>query len=226
MRSFPVLTIGVLAASVLLTALCISAQQPAPAKEGPPQVQAQPIPPRTAPSDYQAKAQAGKFTIAAEFTGHSLPTSLGPLTSEDYVAVEVAVYGPPGEKLTLSEADFSLRINGAKKPIPAGRYEMTYNSLKDPEWVPDVPVEKKSKTGLGTGGGEQGDNTPPSPPPIPFPAKRAMQQRVQKAALPEGERVLPQAGVLFFQSRKESKKIQSLELLYDGPAGKARVKFQ
>ena len=53
-----------------------------------------------------------------------------------------------------------------------------------------------------------------------------MQQRVQKAALPEGDRLLPQAGILFFQTRKETKKMQSVELLYDGPAGKTKVVFQ
>ena len=226
MRSFPVLSISVKAATVLLTALGISAQQSPPAKDGAPQVQAQPIPARAAPSDYQGKAQAGKFTIAAEFTGHSVPTSLGPLTTEDYVAVEVAVFGPADTKLKLTMEDFSLRINGAKKPTPITRYELTYHSLKDPEWIPLEPVEKKSKSSLGTGGGEKGDNTPPSPPPIPFEVRRAMQQRVQKAALPEGERVMPQAGILFFQSRKEGKKIQSVELLYEGPAGKAKVKLQ
>jgi hypothetical protein len=226
MKSNSVLTRGVPAALVLLTALSISAQQSPPDKEAQPQVQAQSIPPRTAPSDYQSKAQAGKFTIAAEFTAHSIPTSLGPLTSEDFVAVEVAIYGPAGAKLTLSEEHFSLRINGAKKPSPAARYETTYQSLKDPEWIAPEPVEKKSKTGIGTGGGEGGDSTPPSPPPIPFPVRRAMQQRVQKAALAEGDRLLPQAGILFFQNRKETKKIQSVELYYEGPAGKTKLKLQ
>ena len=226
MRSLPVLTIGAQIACVLLTALGSSAQQSPPVKEGPPQILAQPIPPRAAPSDYQGKGQVGNFTIAAEFTGHAIPTSLGPLNSEDFVAVEVAVFGPPDAKLRLTAEDFSLRINGAKKPSPAARYETTYHSLKDPEWEPAVPVEKKSKSSLGTGGGDKGDNTPPSPPPIPFEVRRAMQQRVQKAALPEGERILPQAGILFFQNRKEGKKIQSVELLYEGPAGKAKVKLQ
>jgi hypothetical protein len=225
MRSFPVLIIGVRVAVVLLSALGISAQQSPPAKEV--QAQAQPIPPRAAPTDYQGKAQAGNFTIAADFTGHAAPTSQGPLNTEDFVAVEVAVFGPADAKLKLSAEDFSLRINGSKKATPISHYELVYRSLKDPEWEPAVPVEKKSKSSLGSGGGnDKGDNTPPSPPPIPFEVRRNMQQRVQKAALPEGDRVLPQAGILFFQSRKESKNIQSVELIYDGPAGKAKVVLQ
>jgi len=47
-----------------------------------------------------------------------------------------------------------------------------------------------------------------------------MQQRVQKAALPEGDRPLPQAGLLFFEHRGETKKIKSLDLIYSGPTGK------
>ena len=225
MRSFPVPITGFRVALVLVSALGLSAQQSPPAKEA--QVQAQPIPPRAAPTDYQGKAQAGSVTIAAEFTGHSVPTSLGPLTTEDYLAVEVAVFGPADAKLKISVDDFSLRINGAKKATPITRYEMVFASLKDPEWEPAVPVEKKSKSSVGTGGGgDKGDSAPPSPPPIPFEVRRAMQQRVQKAAMPEGDRSLPQAGILFFQSRKETKKIQSLELIYDGPAGKAKIALQ
>lgn len=223
MRSFHVPIIGIRVAVVLLTALGISAQPSPSAKE----TQAQPIPPRVAPTDYQGKAQAGKFTIAADFTGHAVPTSQGPLNTEDFVAVEVAVFGPADAKLKLSAEDFSLRINGAKKATPISHYEMVFHSLKDPEWEPPVPVEKKSKSSIGSGGGnDKGDNTPPSPPPIPFEVRRNMQQRVQKAALPEGDRVLPQAGIIFFQSRKESKNIQSVELIYDGPAGKAKVVLQ
>lgn len=227
MRRFSVFITGVQLAVVLLFPLGLSAQQSAPAKEAQVQVQAQPIPPRAAPADYQGKAEAGSVTIAAEFTGHAVPTSLGPLNTEDYLVVEVAVFGPADAKLKISVDDFSLRINGAKKATPISRYEMVFNSLKDPEWEPAVPVEKKSKSSLGTsGGGDKGDSAPPSPPPIPFEVRRAMQQRVQKAALPEGDRTLPQAGILFFQSRKETKKIQSLELIYDGPAGKAKIALQ
>ena len=137
----------------MLFAVGLCAQQSPPAKEVPVAPPAQPIPPRAAPSDYQAKGQAGKFTIAAEFTGHSIPTSQGPLTSEDYVAVEVAVFGPPDSKLRLSVDDFSLRINGAKKPTPISRYELILHSLKDPEYIPPEPMEKKSKSSMGTGGG-------------------------------------------------------------------------
>ena len=86
--------------------------------------------------------------------------------------------------------------------------------------------EKKSKTSMGAGGQGQGDSDPPAPVKIPIALQRAMAQRVQKAALPEGERALPQAGLLFFKHRGKTENLQSIELVYEGPAGKATLKLK
>ena len=53
-----------------------------------------------------------------------------------------------------------------------------------------------------------------------------MQQHVQNAALPEGDRALPVAGLIFFKYGGLPKGIHSVELLYSGPAGKATVTLQ
>jgi hypothetical protein len=50
-----------------------------------------------------------------------------------------------------------------------------------------------------------------------------MGQKVKQIALPEGDRPLPQAGLLFFQHRGKVESIKSLELIYAGPAGKATI---
>ena len=50
--------------------------------------------------------------------------------------------------------------------------------------------------------------------------------RETSAALPEGDRALPQAGLLFFEYRGKTQGIRSIELIYDGPAGKATLKLQ
>jgi hypothetical protein len=103
---------------------------------------------------------------------------------------------------------------------------MVLGSVKDPEWQPPEPVKSKSKTSLG-GSGEQGSsNEPPPPVKIPIEVQRAMAQRVQKATLPEGDRTLPQAGLIYFQYRGAAKGIHSVELMYDGPAGKATLALQ
>ena len=169
------------------------------------------------------------ITIAAEFTGHSFPTLEGPLTSDDYVAVELALFGPAGEHFRISATEFSLRLNGKKTPIPSQPYGLILTSLKDPEWIPPEAPEKKSKTSMGAGGQGQGQGDtdgPAAPVKIPIPVQRAMAQRIQKAALPEGDRPLPQAGLLFFKHRGKTENLQSVELVYEGAAGKATLKLQ
>lgn len=211
---------AILAAGVLVGALCLSGQLPR-ENTG--------LPPRTAPTDYQFQMKVGTVTMAAEFDEHSVPTPEGPLANEDYVTVEIGIFGPPGAKLQLSPSQFSLRINGKKMPTPSSQYELVLKHLKDPMWeAPELAnTDSKSKGGLTTGGnGKSTDITQPVLPPIihvPIELQRSWNKRAEKASLPEGERPLPQAGLLFFE---HSGKIKSVELIYDGPAGKGKLTLQ
>ena len=184
------------------------------------------IPPRTAPTEYQTQTKAGAITIAADFDGHSVPTPESVFSTEDFIMCEVAFYGAPGARLAMSFQDFSLRINGSKKLVPAIGDQFAFKSMKDPEWVPPAQAEK-SKTGINTGGGGGGANDPPPvTPKMPIDVERRMEQKVLKAALPEGERALPASGIIFFQYGGRVKGIHSLELVYTGPAGKATLPLQ
>jgi hypothetical protein len=207
---------------ILSIGLCLQGQN-APTKGE--QTEIKGIPPRATPGDYSSHAQAGAVTIAAEYTGHSLPTSEGPLTTDEFVGVEAALFGPGGEHLKIFPADFSLRVNGKKTPLPSEPYGLILTSLKDPQWTPPEAPAGKSKSGLSTGDQGQSDNAPPAPVKIPVPVQRAMAKRIQQAALPEGDRSLPQAGLLFFRYRGKAKNVHSAELLYDGPAGKATLQL-
>jgi hypothetical protein len=180
------------------------------------------MPPRATPADYPSQAKAGDVTIAAEFMGHSVPKPEGPLSTEDYVVVETGFYGPAGGRIKLSTEDFTLRING-KKPLSSQPFGLVLNSLKDPEWAPPTPAEPKSKTSLGTGGNA---DSAPVIVHVPFELRRAMALYVQKVSLLEGDRALPQAGLIFFQFRGKTQSIHSLELMYSGSAGKATLKLQ
>lgn len=203
---------------LLCAAFFLSAQE---------QTAAKGMPPRTAPTEYQAHAQAGDVTIAAEFMGHAVPTPEHTFSSEDYVVVEAGLFGAPGAHTTLSRDDFSLRINGKKNASPSEPFELVFKSLKDPEWQPPEPPEPKgSKGGLTTGGGGNQDTAPPPPPKMPFPLRRAMEQQVQRTGMEEGDRPLPQAGLLFFSYRGKAENIKSLELIYSGAAGKATLTLQ
>lgn len=161
--------------------------------------------------------------MAAEFLGHSIPKADGTTyTSDDYVVVEAAFFGPPQAHLALSVEDFSLRINDKKEPSPGQPFGMVFRSLKDPDWAPP-PQPEKSKTSFGANG--QGQDTP-APVHMPMELVRTMQQRVQKVALPGGDRVLPQAGLIFFPYRGKVEGIHSIELYYAGPGGKATLNLQ
>jgi hypothetical protein len=211
---------GVSAAAVLIALLCqgVSGQQ-APGKDARGH-EAKELPPRATPADYQAHAQVGTVTIAADFAGHGVPTPDSVFSTEDYLVVEVGVFGPPAARLNVSYKDFSLRLNGKKSPLAAQPYEVVFHSLKDPEWVPPVPAESKSKTGINTGGG--GDSAP-APVHMPIGLELAMEQKVKKASIPEGDRALPEAGLLFFQHGGKLSGLRSIELIYNGAAGKASL---
>ena len=214
-----------LGASAVFT---LSAQEQSDQEATPRELQIKGMPPRVAPTEYQAHAQAGSVTIGAEFMGHAVPTPDHTFSSEDYVVVEAGLFGAPGAHITLSRDDFSLRVNGKKNALPGEPFELVFKSLKDPEWQPPGPPEesKGSKGGLTTGGGGGQDSAPPPPPQMPFPLRRAMEQHVQNAAMEEGGRALPKAGLLFFLYRGKTEGIKSLELIYSGAAGKATLTLQ
>src|SRR5579864_4383585 len=220
MRLFRALRTG-----VWIITLCLGVQgQNTPSKDAPINEE-KGLPPRATPGDYEVHVQAGTVTVAAEFKGHFVPTPQGTYSTEDYVAVETGLFGPPGARIKLSIDDFSLRINGKKTSLSSQPYGLIFSSLKDPEWVPPDAPEAKSKTSIGGGGGGQND-PPPPPPKMPIELRRAMEQKVQKSVLPEGDRALPQAGLIFFQYRGKTEHIRSLELTYTGPAGKATLMLQ
>lgn len=211
---------SVVLAAVLTSVLCQGAPgQAAPSKSAQ-ALEAARLPPRAAPTEYQAHAQAGAVTIGAEFTGHSVATLQATISTEDYVVVEVGLFGPPEARLKLSHEDFSLRINGKKTLLPAQAYLLVFKSLKDPEWAP--PESKAKKDSSDAEAPKSSDRNPVFVR-VPFEVEHVMQQRVQKAALPEGDRALPEAGLIFFQYNGRTPGINSVELIYTGPAGKANL---
>ncbi len=223
----------------MIAGLAISAVNYLPAQEAtdqdkttseiqPKELQIKGMPPRVAPTEYQAQAKAGTVTIGAEFMGHSIPTPEHIFSTEDYIIVEAGLFGPPGANTTLSRDDFSLRINGKKIASPSEPFEVISHTLKDPEWQPPkTDDDKESKSSLTTGGGGAGgDKLPPIPPKMPFPLRRAMEQQVHRSFMEEGDRPLPQAGLLFFSYHGKAENIRSLELIYSGAAGSATLDLQ
>jgi len=186
------------------------------------------LPPRATPADYQAQAQAGGMTIAAEFVGHFVPTLQGNLSTENYVVVETGMFGPPEAHIKLFLGDFSLRINGKKTALPGQPYGMVLRSLKDPDWEPPAVAESSStsKTKVNTGGGGSPDKEPAPPVRIPVEVQRAMEQRIQRDSLPEGDRTVPVAGLIYFPYSGSTQGIRSIELIYKGSAGNVTLELR
>jgi hypothetical protein len=225
MRFFSVVKMGAVMAAVLGGAWWLHGQDASSngtsAGNGAP---ARGLPPRLTPSDYQFHVQAGAVTIAAEFVGHSVPTEEGgPYATDSFVAVTTALFGARDAKIQLNNKDFSLRINGKKPPLPSQPSVTVFPTLRDPEWEP-LNAEKEQARTASAGEGRAGQ---PQfrPATIQMPAERrhVMEQRVLKALLAEGNRALPQAGLLFFEWRADTKGIRSIELVYSGPAGNATL---
>jgi hypothetical protein len=100
--------------TVLIGGLGVWAQAPnAPSKDAPAN-ELKGMPPRVAPTEYQAHAQAGTLTVAAEFLGHSVPTLEGTYNAEDYVVVEAALFGGP-EARTKLRPEISRCASTARK---------------------------------------------------------------------------------------------------------------
>lgn len=189
------------------------------------------LPPRVAPSDYQFHVQAGSLSLAAEFVGHDIPTEEGgPYQTPAFVVVSAALYGPEGMKVALTPGDFSLRVNGKKPPLVSKAYGFVFPSLRDPEWEPTAAEKNQAElagAGGGMGGGRGADQPVfrSAPAKMPVERRHLMEQRVLKASLPEGERMLPQAGLLYFEWG-DIKNIRSMELTYSGAAGAASLNLE
>jgi hypothetical protein len=234
MRLFPAWLIGVL----VLTSGFMYSQTPETKDNQTAETkpsEAKGLPPRASAADYQSQRQVGAVTIGAEFAGHSVPKPEGPLSTDEFVVVETGIFGAPNAKLTLTPEDFSLRINGKKTVYPGQPYGFVTRSLRDPVWQAAQEVDAKEKkeksgsgSGLSTGGGgnNQQDTSLPVIIHVPIEMQRSMADYLRKASLPIGERPLPQAGLLFFRYAGRAQSIHSVELIYEGPAGKATIDLQ
>ncbi len=194
--------------------------------------------PRTKAADYPVHVQLDTVTIAADYLVHSLPTASGTLIARDYLVVETAFFGPSMSRLRMSPDNFTLRINGRGTPLSTELSGMVARSIKFPGEHPGLTAG--ANVGIGDGNVSVG----PRPPPSQFPGDGnervptgqptvtvqkeqddTIEYRVQSASLPEGERSLPRSGLIYFPFRGKTKNIHSLELLYDGPMGKATLKL-
>jgi hypothetical protein len=65
----------------------------------------------------------------------------------------------------------------------------------------------------------------PTAPGVEAQQSAPVEEQIERAGLPEGERVLPAAGLLFFPYRGKPGSVKTLELEYEGEAGRVTLKL-
>lgn len=181
--------------------------------------------------------------MGAEFLARSVLSAEGNVLLREYVAVEVGFLVPKGERVLLTTGQFLLRINGKKQMLMSQTPGMVAASIKYEDWERRpglIASAGMGDTGVILGRPRPterfpGDRRPaqerlPAPPKAPTPEDRSGKEPevratpdevVVKQALPEGEAYGFVRGTVYFPFKGKIASIQKLELLYDGPAGKA-----
>ncbi|MDX2152506.1 MAG: hypothetical protein SFV54_17330 [Bryobacteraceae bacterium] len=143
--------------------------------------------------------------------------------------------------IEVKMSQFRLRLNG-KEVLPAQPASFVAAAIKYEDWErrpgfegnagplifgrrtpePRFPGDRRPAEGRG-----------PAPPRAPGTDAQADSEQAPltadvaavEGALPEGPREKPGRGYLYFNYRGKTKKLKSVELLYDGPAGTAVLKL-
>ena len=196
-------------------------------------------------TDYPAHATAGNVSIGADYLVHSIPAGNQTFVAPDYLVVEVAVFPPHGESVTIGGNTFTLRVNGKKfalSPIAPG---FVAASLKYPDWeqhpraqveagVGDAGVVLGQPPAVGRFPGDPTANRMPRAPKAPPPDdRRGIEQEeperaedvIAKTALPDGAAAKPVSGFIYFPYKGKAKALKSVELIYEGPSGTATLKL-
>lgn len=199
--------------------------------------------PRSSPEEYPAQARAGAAVIAAEYLVRSFQGRGQTFVAPDYLVVDVAVFPEPYRRIKVNAGQFSLRVNGAKRPLLPQPPFMVAASLRYADWEQRPTIV--AGAGVGSGGvilgrppvSERfpGDPRPgrerlPQPPRAPEsgvqlePLPRADEVAVE-SALAEGEHAGPVSGYLYFLFKKKTKSVRSLELLWHGEGGPVSLRL-
>lgn len=194
--------------------------------------------PRSKAADYPVHVSVPGMEIAAEYLLHSIPTTHGFYVANLYLVVDVGVFPSSGETVKVSNGQFRLRVNHGKFDLIADTPGTVAGSLKYPDWEQQRnlsaqagPVIIGAPPNVGRFPGDGRDHPPVSAPvpeePDPSGQEKqvpqTMDELINAAALPEWPSKKPLKGCVFFHFAGKMKSIHSLELLYDGGAGRPKA---
>src|SRR3954447_26614386 len=186
--------------------------------------------PRAKADDYEVHERVKGVEIGAEYMVSSFSGQGQTFLAPEHLVVEVALFPPKFTELTVSPAEFTLRVDG--KLLRAVTPQMVATAMQRQEWRQPRGVQATAGTGNDnvTLGGPTGQMPPygqqrraPAPPRAPAPDYRgnvpaaesvAADQLVVSTALPDGTFKGPVSGFVYFPFSGKVTKIRTVELLY------------
>ena len=190
---------------------------------------------------YAHAGLAGGLAIGADFLGRYLPVQGMAIYSDEFVFVEVAVFGPSAKKVVFRDDQFALELNGARLLPQAPGMVTMENNFAEMRTEDQISLDDGTHK-IQLGGAQQtprfpGDDPAHTPQQLPRvdtngsdgqvkKEQRDPNELVRQVQFASGERVLPQAGFFFYRWQGKVKKIKKLALRYEGGAGAASLRLR
>lgn len=196
-------------------------------------------------TDYPIHTTVGRVAIGADYLIHSIPVGDQTFLAKDYLVIEVAVFPPVAEPVTIDGNTFQLRLNGQKHLLTSIAPGFVAASLKYPDWE-QHPVASAS-AGVGDANVIIGPQPPvarlPGDPnaahPIPANVPTIEEQNgiqrevpetideiIARTALIEGPAYHAVSGFLYFPYKGKIKSLKSMELIFQSRDLSATLKLQ
>jgi len=168
--------------------------------------------PRSAATDYPAHAEWAGGSIGAEYLVHSVPTEQSMLFADNYLVIEVGVFPKNKQETPIPGITFHLMVNG-KLRIDADAPGMVAGSMsfsglpgQNGHFPNDPTVQQPLPRPPNPGAGTNSEPTEPL----------TVDDLLKHAALP-ATAAKPAGGLLFFPFEGKTKKIRTLELVWEPP---------
>ncbi len=198
--------------------------------------------PRPKAQDYPHQAALATAMLGVEYHGRAFDAKDGSFLAQDYLIVEAALF-PSGDPLAFSPSHFRLRLNGKQPellPVTPGTVAL---SIRNPDHYEQRPG---LVAGGGVGGGQVVLGRPrpaerfPGDPEARIPAGGAgSTQAVTPDSLAKAAEAAERfglsridappagaAGLVYFYWRGKHARLKKIELIYDGPAGRATLRLR
>jgi hypothetical protein len=183
--------------------------------------------PKAKASEYPVHAAAGEIELGAEYFLHSIPSPRGMLFAQDYLVVEVAIFGSSKLPFATGPGRFHLRVNNGKLLLSPDSATFVVASMKHEDWNGERP-HLEVGAGMGdagvtigrpTTGGRLPDGSDSRNRRTTTTGPQFFEEWLPQAELIDMRKKLPISGMLFFPYTKKVKTIKKLELIYEGPEG-------